>query len=229
VPESKTWRQELAKALRTMWLFKMLSTMGAIAVFFYAYFWVMRHPLSTVTTMPEIGIDELISFQPQSFFLYVSLWVYVTFGTALARDLRELAAYGAASLVMAVIGLGIFMLAPSEAPHFAFDWHRYPSLAFLKTVDVSRNACPSLHAAFSVFTGFVLHRHLAAARAPRGLAIANVLWGLGILYSAIATRQHVALDVIAGSALGILGAFVYLAAIRLPGRAGRREREPIAT
>src|SRR5690242_10148345 len=86
-----------------MWLFKMLSTMGAIAVFFYAYFWVMRHPLSTVTTMPEIGIDELISFQPQSFFLYVSLWVYVTFGTALARDLRELAAYGAASLVMAVI------------------------------------------------------------------------------------------------------------------------------
>jgi len=57
VPESKTWRQELAKALRTMWLFKMLSTMGAIAVFFYAYFWVMRHPLSTVTTMPEIGIE----------------------------------------------------------------------------------------------------------------------------------------------------------------------------
>lgn len=229
MPESRTWRHELAKALRTMWLFKMLSTMSAIAVFFYAYFWVMRHPLSAITTIPETGIDELISFQPQSFFLYVSLWVYITFGTALARDLRDLAAYGAASLVMAVIGLGIFMLAPSEAPHFAFDWHRYPSLAFLKTVDVSGNACPSLHAAFSVFTGFVLHRHLAAARAPHGLAIANVLWGLGILYSAMATRQHVALDVIAGSALGILGAFVYLAAIRLPGRSDRREREPIAT
>jgi hypothetical protein len=30
----------------------MLSTAGGIAVFFYAYFWAMRHPLAEITVMP---------------------------------------------------------------------------------------------------------------------------------------------------------------------------------
>ena len=216
--EPKTWTRELKTRARNLWVLKMLATMGGIAIFFYAYFWVMRHPLSAVTVMPAIWIDGLVAFSPQSFPLYASLWVYVALGPALAKDGLELASWGAASFAMAVIGLGLFMVLPTTVPHPAIDWSQYPSLAFLKTVDVSRNACPSLHAAFAVFSAVVLQRQLTAVRAPRTLLGCNALWCLGIVYSTVATRQHVVLDVIAGAVLAGAASIVYVGASRMPGR-----------
>jgi len=221
VLEPNTWKDELAKRLSTLWLFKMFSTMIGIAGFFYAYFWVMRHPLSAMTAMPVTWIDELVVFWPQSFLLYMSLWVYVGLGTALAKDLRELTAFGAASLAMIVLGLGIFMIAPTKVSGFPIDWPRYPSLAFFKRVDVAGNACPSLHAAFAVFTAVVIHRQLTAIRAARALRVCNVLWCLGILYSTMATRQHVALDVFAGSALAGAASILYVRAGRIRSQGSR--------
>jgi len=219
VPEPKTWTQELKRRAGNLWVLKMLATMGGIAVFFGAYFWVSNHPLSAVTVMPVTWIDDLVVFSPESFFLYASLWVYVSLGPALAKDARELAAWGAVSFAMAVIGLGLFTVLPTKVPDFAVEWSRYPSLAFLKTVDVSGNACPSLHAAFAVFTAFVLRGQLTAIRAPRALLACNALWCLGIVYSAMATRQHAALDVIAGSVLAGAASIAYVGALRRLSRA----------
>ena len=213
--QRETWTHELRRRLRTLWALKMVVTMGGIAVFFYAYFWVMRHPLSAATVMPATWIDDLVPFSPRSFFLYASLWVYVALGSALAKDGWELAAWGTASFAMIVVGLGIFMALPTKVPDVTIDWSRYPSLQFLKAVDVSGNACPSLHAAFAVFTAVVLHGQLAAVRAPRTLLVCNALWCLGIVYSAIATRQHLALDVIAGSVLAGAASIAYVAAGRM--------------
>jgi membrane-associated phospholipid phosphatase len=78
----------------------------------------------------------------------------------------------------------------------------------LKTVDASGNACPSLHVAFAllaaVWIGRVL-RQTGAGPLPR---IVNWLWCAGIFYSTVATGQHVALDVLAGIALGGVVALV---------------------
>ncbi len=197
--EPKTWTRELKTRARNLWVLKMLATMGGIAIFFYAYFWVMRHPLSAVTVMPAIWIDGLVAFSPQSFPLYASLWVYVALGPALAKDGLELASWGAASFAMAVIGLGLFIVLPTTVPH-------------------PRNACPSLHAAFAVFSAVVLQRQLTAVRAPRTLLACNALWCLGIVYSTVATRQHVVLDVIAGAVLAGAASIVYVGASRMPGR-----------
>ena len=217
--EPKTWTHELRRRAGNLWLLKMLVTVGGIAIFFYAYFWVMRHLLSTVTVMPLTRIDDLVPFSPPSFPLYASLWVYVALGPALVKDGRELATWGAVSFAIAVIGLGIFMVLPTKIPDPAIDWSRYPSLAFLKTVDVSGNACASLHVAFAVFTAVVLHRLLTAIHVPRTLLACNALWCLGIVFSAMATRQHVALDVIAGSILAGAASIVYVGAgRRMPSR-----------
>jgi membrane-associated phospholipid phosphatase len=43
------------------------------------------------------------------------------------------------------------------------------------------------------------------------------VWSLGIVYSAMATKQHVALDVLAGAVLGLAGA-----ALSVRYRAGHR-------
>jgi len=191
----------------------MLSTAGGIAVFFYAYFWAMRHPLAAVTVMPVTWVDELIGFQPLSFPLYVFLWVYISLGTALAKDLRELAAFGLASLAMSAVGLAIFMFLPTRVPDFAIDWSLYPSMQFLKAVDVAGNAFPSLHAAFCVFTAVVLHAQLGAIGSARWLRGGNLLLCAGILYSTVATRQHVALDAVAGAVLGGVASLAYLRAL----------------
>lgn len=211
--EPGAWQQELRRRIGTLWALKMFSTMAGIAGFFYAYFWVMRHPLSTVTVMPLTWIDALVGFHPWTFFVYITLWVYISLGPALARDVGELAAFGAACLAIAAIGLAIFMLLPTKVPEFAIDWSLHPSLEFLKRVDVSGNACPSLHVAFCVFAAAVLHVQLTAMRARRWLLAFNVLWALVILYSTMATRQHVALDVIAGVALGGAVSLVYVRAL----------------
>jgi membrane-associated phospholipid phosphatase len=116
---------------------------------------------------------------------------------------------------MAVIGLAIFLALPTKVPDFGVDWSLYPLLAFLKRVDVSGNACPSLHAAFAVFTAVVLHTQLTAMRAPRIFLAGNVLWCLGIVYSTLSTRQHVALDVVAGSVLAGAASMAYVGAVRV--------------
>src|SRR6266571_3632306 len=190
--QRETWTHGLGSRVRTLWVLKMLATLSGIAVFFYAYFWVMRHPLSAATVMPVTWIDDLVPFSPESFFLYASLWVYVALGSALAKDGRELAAWVAACFAMTVLGLGIFMALPTKVPDFAIDWSRYPSL--------------------ELFTAVVLHGQLTALRAPRALLACNGLWCFGIVYSAIATRQHLALDIIAGSVLAGAVSIAYVAA-----------------
>lgn len=225
-----TWTHELSTRTRTLLLLKMLANLSGIAAFFYAYFWVMRHPLSAATAIPVTWIDDLVPFSPQSFFLYASLWAYVALASVFTKDGRELAAWAAACFAMIVIGLGIFMALPTKVPDFAIDWAQYPSLEFLKAVDASGNALPSLHAAFAVFTAVVLHRQLTAVRAPRALLACNVLWCLGIVYSAMATRQHLALDIIAGAVLAGAVSIAYLAAgrVRSHGIRGQEWQAPSA-
>lgn len=191
-------------------MLKMLGTAGGIALFFNAYFWAMRHPLGAPIVMPEIWVDRLIGFQPLSFFLYAFLWVYISLGTALASNLRELLVFGAASLAMSVAGLVIYVVLPTRAPNPSIDWSLYPWLDFLKSVDVAGNAFPSLHAAFCVFTAVALHDQLKTLGGARWPRAANGLLCVGILYSTMATRQHVALDVMAGMLLGAAIAFPYL-------------------
>jgi membrane-associated phospholipid phosphatase len=199
---------------------KAFGTAGGTAVFLWAYFWVLRNPRGEVAVIPATWLDELIGVQPWSFPLYASLWVYISFGTALARDMRELAAFGWASLGMGLTGLAIFILAPTRVPDPDVDWALYPSLQFLKSMDASGNAFPSLHAAFCVFTGLALRAQLRSMAAPRSVQGANALWCLGILYSTIATGQHVVFDALAGAALGTAAAVPYLRVLGAPRPAG---------
>ena len=202
IPLLDHWSMALQRRVGTIWVAKALSTMLGMGAFFPAYFWVLHHPFFPVTLMPLTVFDRLIDFEPEALPLYGSLWVYVALGPALMKNLRELAAYGLATLVISATGMGIFILWPTAVPMFAIDWTRYPLILFLKDVDLASNACPSLHVAFAVFTAIWLERLLRELRVPITLRLVNGVWCLGILYSTIATRQHVTLDVLAGAVLG---------------------------
>jgi membrane-associated phospholipid phosphatase len=123
---------------------------------------------------------------------------------------QQVFSYGVAAAGLAGAGLAVFALWPTAVPRFDVDWSRYPAFEFLHSVDASGNACPSLHVAFAVFTACWFARFLRQIGAGRFPRTFNWLWCAGILYSTIATRQHVALDVLAGSVLGATAAVLHL-------------------
>lgn len=203
-------RQELWQRLATLWFFKMTATMAGIAGFLMAYFWVLQNPIRPAMVMPLTALDQAIGFSPAALGLYLSLWFYVSLGPALLKNRRELVCYGLASTAMGLLGLGIFVLLPTTVPAFGIDWSQHPSVAFLKDIDLAANACPSMHVAFAVFTAIWLQRLCRDLALRRGGWLANWLWCLGILYSTVAVRQHVVLDVVAGAALGAASALLSL-------------------
>lgn len=208
-PATPWWRQ-LGPRVRTLAPYKAIGTMLIIPVFFWAYFWVLHHPQGEVTVMPLTWLDGVIGFEPAAIPLYVSLWLYVSLAPAFLKDRREVVSYAVATIALSVVGLLIFLLWPTTVVVNDADWGAHASLAFLKELDAPRNACPSLHVAFAVFTGLWFERMLremAAGGLPRVL---NALWCLGILWSTMAIRQHVALDAYAGTALGAVAAWLHM-------------------
>lgn len=218
-PRPAGWLHQILPRVLTWWPVKMIGTSLGMTAFFVAYFWVLRHPLFPVTTMPLTAVDQWIDFRPEALLLYLSLWFYVCLAPALVIDRRELISFGVAWVVLSVVGLGIFLLWPTIVPRPDVDWSLHPSIIFLKSVDASGNACPSLHVAFAVFSAVWFERHLRQLGAGRWVRAGNWLWCLGILYSTVATRQHVSLDVLAGAGLGALVAAVHLRWLRGPARA----------
>jgi membrane-associated phospholipid phosphatase len=204
------WRHPLASRLGAYWYLKLAGIPAFIAVFFVAYFWTLESALFPVTTMPATLFDHLITFRAEALPLYLSLWIYVSLPPSLLDDRRELFSYGFVAGALAVVGLGIFLLCPTDISRPDIDWSLYPAFAPLKGHNASGNACPSLHAAFAVFSAIWLDRIVRRMGRHPVIRILNACWCVGILYSTLATKQHVALDLVAGSALGVAGAALKL-------------------
>jgi membrane-associated phospholipid phosphatase len=209
-PEKKGWLNQAVLRIKTFWLLKMLGTPGYIAIFMLCYFWLLRHPLFPVTIVPLTGLDRLIPFQPWSIVPYASLWLYISLVPLLFSAWRELAPYLGAVTLLSVAGFAVFLFWPTAIPRPDIDWTRYPSVAFLKSVDASGNACPSLHVAFAVLSGIWLQRLLKQMGTPLAMHLFNVCWCLLIVYSTLAIKQHVALDLEAGAVLGLCVSLLFL-------------------
>jgi membrane-associated phospholipid phosphatase len=129
---------------------------------------------------------------------YASLWLYVSLAPALAANMASLRAYVGGALLIAGAGLAIYWVFPTTTPSFGLDWSAYPALQFLKTADMGGNAFPSLHVAFAAYTAVAMAGELRSLRVPRWLRIFNWAWCVAIVYSTLATRQHVVIDVAGG-------------------------------
>ncbi len=227
------WWRRLGPRVRTLAPYKAIGTMLIIPAFFWAYFWVLHHPQGEVTVMPLTWLDGMIGFEPAAIPLYVSLWLYVSLAPAFLKDRREVLSYAVATVALSVVGLLIFLLWPTTVVVGDADWGAHASLAFLKELDAPRNACPSLHVAFAVFTGLWFERLLREVGAGALPRIVNALWCLGIVWSTMAIRQHVALDAYAGTALGAVAAWLqmrWLDRVPAPSKAARSTgRLPVAS
>ena len=187
-------------------MLKTVGITGFMWVFFLAYFHLLRHPVRPVFEMPLLALDHWVSFQPLSLPAYVSLWVYVGLPAGLMQNLRQLVVYGFWIGLLCVLGLACFYLVPTAIPpaQVPADIALQSGFALLQGVDAAGNACPSLHVATAVFSAIWLHRLMNTVAAPGWMQVLNVVWAALIVWSTMATKQHVALDVLAGSVLAVL-------------------------
>lgn len=202
-PPRPAWFRQLATRFVVLWPLKALGTMAFMALFFWAYFAILRNPQLPPLAMPRLGLDEWIPFTPAAFPVYAALWVYVSLPPALLGGLRALLRFGVWMSALCLFCLGIFWLLPTAVPAAGIDWAQYPELALIKGIDAAGNACPSLHVASSVFAALWLERIARSVAAPAALRWGNALLCLAILWSTVATRQHVVLDVLAGVGVGL--------------------------
>jgi hypothetical protein len=204
------WLTDIGHRLITLMPYKAIGTTLFMTLFFMAYLQLLHHPVNPVTLMPLTPVDRWIGFEPWSLVIYLTLWVYVSLAPALIKSKRVLFGYGATIGVVCIVGLVIFWLWPTAVPAPQINWARFPGFGALKNVDGTGNACPSLHVATAVFSGFWLHRLLRLIRVPSWLLLFNTLWCVAIVYSTLATKQHVFWDAAAGTVLGAAFALMSL-------------------
>jgi len=192
----------LSRIRRHFW-FKCVGTTAFIFCFFAAYVVLLKHPAGPVTTVSLTRLDHWIPFEPLALPVYLSLWAYISLPAALMLTRWDVVDYGLRIAVLCLSGLTVFFVWPTAVPPTHIDWERYPGMAFLKGVDAAGNACPSLHVATAVFAAFWLHWILGNLGFGSRARWFNAAWCAAIAYSTMATKQHVAIDVLVGSIFGI--------------------------
>ncbi|MDO9305973.1 MAG: phosphatase PAP2 family protein [Sulfuricurvum sp.] len=202
--------KNLALRLWSHWCLKAVGTMSFIALFFALYFYLLTHHFYPVTQIPLVSVDKWISFNDFYLYFYLSLWVYVSLPPALIKSKKELFYYGMYVGVVSIIGILFYLFFPTVIPQNSNDWAASSNMELLKSVDMGGNAFPSLHVATAFFSFFWLHLQLKQMRGRKIIMGLNALWCLGIVYSTMAIKQHVFLDVLGGLLLGGAAAFFTL-------------------
>lgn len=206
-----SWPTLLTQRMRYLWWLKFLGVCVFMWLFFIGYFHTLRHPLRDIALMPLTWIDHAVAFQPQALWVYVSLWLYVGVAPGLLSSFRGLLLYTMWIGALCLTGLACFYFWPTAVPRPTIDGSAYPGFALLQGVDAAGNACPSLHVATAAFTALWVEHVLRLIGAPAWLRACNGLWVGAIVWSTLATKQHVAWDVAGGLLLAAVFATLSLA------------------
>ena len=195
-----------------------------VALFVVVYFGAAAFVDEKAARTLETRLDGFIPFVPEAIFVYA--WVYT--GALLPLfTLRSDALLVRAALAYAIvlgIALGFYMALPVSAAALrvdtqSLDVRRFADwgVALVYRLDPPVNLFPSVHVALATVAA------LAARRAWPRYALAAIPWTLAIALSTCMTKQHYALDALAGA---LLGAGAYRLAmwrtISEPGDAGSR-------
>lgn len=197
-----SFSKNLIMRIWTHWCLKAIGTMLFTGVFFKIYFYLLKNSFFTITLVPLSVVDHNIHFQPSFLYVYLSLWVYVSLVPAIMNTKKELLYYGTYIGILCLVGISFYLFFPTIIPPSGINLGLYPEFAFLKTVDTAGNAFPSMHAATAFFSLFWLNRQLQQMNAPKYLIILNFTWCFAIIYSTMAIKQHLFLDVLGGILLG---------------------------
>lgn len=187
---------------QAQWRLKLVLTATMNALFWGGYGYLGRHASFPLHVPPLTWIDRVIPFQPAFWsWVYLSEFLLAAILPWLIDTREGLLRYASGVAVMTVVSFGVFWLLPVASPR-PNQTIVAGAMGFIAAADGRFNAFPSLHAAFLAYLALLAHR--LWPRASWAATAGGVVWAGAILYATIATRQHYALDLVAGAAVGVL-------------------------
>ena len=190
----------LMRRVRTLLAQKLWMALGLNLLVCLPYFGLQHFVLRPVTWIPPSALDRAIPFSEASVWLYQSLYLLMPVAPMLMVHAEQLRRYALGMLAMSLAANVVFLAFPTAVvrPDPAGAGVGYRTLV---QYDAPLHACPSLHAAFAIFSALCCTAVFREMRLARGWLAAAWLWTLAILCATLATKQHVALDLAGGALL----------------------------
>lgn len=167
------------------------------------YYFLQRHGLFPVKLVPATVIDDWIPFNDQLVWLYLSLFLLMPVTPMQMIRRSQLWRYAIGVAAMSLLADFFFFFWPTtvERPPSRETNEIY---RLLNTFVLPNNAAPSLHVAMAVFSALCFEQIAANVRRAYAWRMILWTWALAILHATLATKQHLALDAIAGVLLGLI-------------------------
>jgi membrane-associated phospholipid phosphatase len=158
--------------------------------------------------VPEITLDRFFPLQPAWALIYGSLYLFmILLPVFVVRQEEHLRRTILAYLFIWIIAYICFLFYPTVAPrpiNVTGEGFAVWGLRFLYSADPPYNCFPSLHVAHSLVSA------LTCYRVHRGVGIVGIVCALMIGVSTLFTKQHYALDVVAGILLAFVAYAIFL-------------------
>lgn len=194
-------RETLIARFKSEFRLKLFLLVALNLIVWTPYITLQRIHFFEPTEMPLIFLDRAIPFIPSAVWIYFSIYALMPIGPFLMNSREQIFRYSFGVVAISAFAALVFFFWPTiclrpSVP--AAD----PLYRALISIDRPFHAFPSLHAAFAVFSC------LCVVEVGRGLGWTNssqigfTIWTALILLATLATRQHVLVDVAAGSLLG---------------------------
>lgn len=187
--------------IRALWPAKLGLTVILNVWFWGIYLFLSRHPLFPIHILPMTCLDQWAGFQPDPWaWIYESNFLIAGAIPWLMTSRAQLRRYATGFALLSGLSFVIFALFPVASPRPA-NLEENATLIFITRVDGPLNAFPSLHAGCLVYT-IALARRLLGRQLHPGVWAILWVWAMLILFATLATKQHYALDLLAGGLIG---------------------------
>jgi membrane-associated phospholipid phosphatase len=190
------WRR-----ITALWPLKLVLTAFVNVIFWSCYLFLSRHSLFPIHALPMTWLDTWAGFQPSAWvWIYESIFLLTGVAPWLIDSREELRRYISGFALLSFVSFAGFAIFPVASPRPA-DLGANTFLIFITRLDGPLNAFPSLHAGCLVYT-LALIRRLFGRPLNSIAVILLLVWAGLILFGTLATKQHYALDLLAGGLLG---------------------------
>lgn len=184
------------------------------AVYGPYHFLQLHHFFTPVELRPSL-VDLAIPFDQRFVWIYLSVYLMMPIGPVLMNTREQLFRYAGGILLISLLADTVFIFYPTTCPRpTPIGNSRLYQL--LVTIDNPFHGFPSLHAAFAVYSALCAWRMLRQFSWRSSADAAVWIWAILILYSTLATKQHMLVDIAVGSALGTTIYFMVFHAVLIP-------------
>jgi membrane-associated phospholipid phosphatase len=192
----------LTNRIQAEWRLKLALILATNICFWTFYLFLSRHAFFPVHELPMTWLDNWVGFHPREWvWIYESAFLLSGMIPWLLTTREEVRRYMVGFALLAVVSFLIFALFPVASPR-PINLRDYVAPLFFTRLDGTLNAFPSLHGGFLTYALAVTQRIFN--RRPLFVMAALWIWAGLILYATLATKQHYALDLLAGGALGLI-------------------------